>query len=287
VNAPPTPKFHDPVLEDRRIGPPNGLRVLAGIAAVGFAITFVGGVMFTVGLGKPVAAAFVVTGLALSFAMGLGAALEQRRRQKLLELADELEKLGYRVAFRFGRRVRPELVELSEPFANLAVLRGGAKSTAWAAIRLADERTGSLSNALLSHVHVQSDGRTTQVFKHVGAGVEAAPNWPRLRVTTENLGDKLARMLGRHTIRLDVPEFNDRFRVACKDEDFAVLLLSPAIQRWLTQTADRVESWHVANGWLICLRRGAGKLENALELADRAAEFRSMIDPPVFEYAKE
>ena len=272
----------EPLLEDNRLGPPHTIRALAMLAAVGFGITFVGGVMVTAGISRAVSVPLIVLGLFVSLGMGIGAAVAQHRRERLMTLADEMERAGYAPRFRHGSKPDASLTALALPFANLPELRSGLRGVVWGASR--DEPREE--TRVIAHEYVRHDGQTTSVLKHVAASRPAAPGWPALRVTTENLGGKLARALGRHTIRLDDPAFNDRFRVECADERFAVILLTPEIQRWLAETASKHETWHVADGWLTCLRRVRLPADEALPLAGRVEAFEGMIEPLVFEYGR-
>ena len=270
----------EPLLEDSRLGPPHAIRALAMLAAVGFGITFVGGVMITAGISTAVSVPLIVLGLITSLGMGIGAAVAQHRRERLMTLADELERAGFSPRFRRGSKPDAGLAALGLPFANLPELRQGLRGVVWGASRV-EPRAES---RLISHEFVRHDGQTTTVLRHVGASRPASTGWPALRVTTENLGGKLARALGRHTIRLDDQLFNERFRVECDDESFAVLLLTPEIQRWLSETASKHETWHVADGWLTCLRRVRRPADEALAVAERVATLETMLEPLVYEY---
>jgi len=270
----------EPLLEDSRLGPPHAIRALAMLAAVGFGITFVGGVMITAGISKSVSVPLIVLGLLVSLGMGVGAAVAQHRRERLMTLADELERAGFTPRFRRGSKPDAALAAVALPFANLPELRQGVRGVVWGASRVEPRA----ETRVMAHEFVRNDGQSTTVVKHIGASRPGAPGWPALRVTTENLGGKLARALGRHTIRLDDPAFNDRFRVECEDEAFAVLLLTPGVQRWLAETASKHETWHIADGWLTCLRRVRRPTDEALAVAARVWEFESMLEPLVYEY---
>ena len=61
-----------------------------------------------------------------------------------------------------------------------------------------------------------------------------APQWPKVRIRARRGFGRLLYRFGRRPgLVLDNPRFNEYFRAECEDEDFAILLLSPEMQRFL------------------------------------------------------
>jgi hypothetical protein len=79
-------------------------------------------------------------------------------------------------------------------------------------------------------------------------GATTAPAWPKVVVRSRSMS-LLGRLLGRSrgTV-LDDPEFNRRFRVDAQNEDFAIVLLSPDLQRLMLSEPKTV--WRIGPGGL-------------------------------------
>ncbi len=108
-------------------------------------------------------------------------------------------------------------------------LNRGANGVKWCAAGTIDGRQVHL----LEHAYAVSTGKSTHVVRHTIAATPCPTTWPHLKVEEENLLTKLAGALGRKDFQLESEAFNKRWRVSTDNEDFALLVLTPAVQEWL------------------------------------------------------
>ncbi len=127
------------------------------------------------------------------------------------------------------------------------------------------------------HVHIIHTGSTAApVYRSVFA-LETPP-WPSLTVRRKSgLGAALRRMFGSRDLQFDLPEFNRRFRVTTHDPDFALVLLSPALQRHIMSKPSVI--WRLMNGWLVLVYPGALRFDRAEASIARLRKFAELIPP--------
>lgn len=77
---------------------------------------------------------------------------------------------------------------------------------------------------------------------------------PHLVISSEGIWSKLMRAVGVRDIEVESPEFNERFRVRCDDERFAITLLDPAMIAWMLSPASGggTVTFEFRHGWMVC-----------------------------------
>ncbi len=107
--------------------------------------------------------------------------------------------------------------------------------------------------------------------------VMPAPQWPKVRIRARRGFSRLLYRLGRRPgLVLDNARFNERFRVECEDEDFAILLLSPAMQQFLLSKTN--VDWSAGGGAIKLFYRGALNKKRVARSLERLRRFRALID---------
>ena len=114
------------------------------------------------------------------------------------------------------------------------------------------------------------DGRALTIFQHayqVHTGqapipvyhtvyITDAPPWPHLTVTRRNLLGRILFRLGRRPgLLLDEDDFNAAMKVTTDDEDFALILLGPDLQRFLV--AKPSVAWSIQPGRVAMIYPGS------------------------------
>lgn len=88
--------------------------------------------------------------------------------------------------------------------------------------------------AVVEHLHIVSTGKSSHPVYWTFAIIDCPEHWPSLVLSEEHLGDKIMKLFGkdRSDVQTASKAFDDRWRVSCDDEDFAVLVLSEEVQAW-------------------------------------------------------
>jgi hypothetical protein len=114
-------------------------------------------------------------------------------------------------------------------------------------------RDGSLDSVFhYRHTTGTGDNRT---IHHRSAAVVAVPfDAPHLQIGRDGFWASLGRVLGIRDIEVESPEFNDRFRVRCPDERFAITLLDPTLIGWLLSPASGGGqiTYELRGPWMLC-----------------------------------
>jgi len=110
-----------------------------------------------------------------------------------------------------------------------------------------------------------------------------APQWPKVRIRARRGLSRVFYRLGRRPgLVLDNARFNERFRVECADEDFAILLLSPAIQLFLLSKTN--VDWSAGGGAIKLFYRGSLKKNRVSASLERLRRFRALIDEDLLSF---
>jgi hypothetical protein len=89
---------------------------------------------------------------------------------------------------------------------------------------------------------------------------------------------RLLRRLGvRRGLLLEDEAFNDRFRVTTDDEDFALTLLDPEMQRYMTEKTN--VTWHLHPGRAALIYSGAMRPERLEMACERLRGFWERVPP--------
>ncbi len=104
-----------------------------------------------------------------------------------------------------------------------------------------------------------------------------APNWPSLSIVPRTFWSKLfAWMSSRRGIVLENQAFNDAFTVTCKDESFAITLLSPEMQEFMLEKNAGLK-WRIGSEMLCMVYSGTLKLQRVPASLDRMRRFWALV----------
>lgn len=211
--------------------------------------------------------------LRLIILLGIVAALfafiftaRRKRKRRLKETKDvQLSSLGL-------TQLENAESEIKRQFGKLPELRHKGS------IKIA--YTGVLAGRELyvfSHQYAVNTGHASIPVNHTIYAVQT-PQWPKANIIPAGwMSLRIGSLFGRRSFKLDLPEFNRRFRVVTADEGFAITLLSPELQRHIiTKTTVK---WRVGDGWLCLIYSGAMTLDRASNSMRRLERFVELIPP--------
>jgi len=110
-----------------------------------------------------------------------------------------------------------------------------------------------------------------------------APNWPKVQIRARRGIAKLWYKLGKRTgIMLDDDAFNAAYKVTSKDEEFAIMLLSPELQAFILDkpTID----WSAGEGSIKLWYKGKLRKKRADKAIERMARFQTLIAQELFDW---
>lgn len=108
-----------------------------------------------------------------------------------------------------------------------------------------------------------------------------APLWPLVQIRARRGIGKLWYKLGNRTgMMLDDDAFNASYKVTCRDEEFAITLLSPKLQAFIMDkpTVD----WSAGNGAIKLWYKGKLRKKRIDQALNRLDKFQSFIEPELF-----
>lgn len=134
---------------------------------------------------------------------------------------------------------------------------------------------GDRQTVIFEHTYLVYNGSTMMPVNHTILST-AAPNWPKLSIAPRSWMSRLAERFGWESgFHLENAEFNNRFKVKTDDEDFALMLLSPEMQHFLSSKPG--VSWNIQPGRLCLIYYGPlrfGRLETSIA---RLEQFWSLV----------
>jgi hypothetical protein len=216
----------------------------------------------------------MITAMVASFGGAIGGViamasnLHRRRTQRLMK---EAQSIGLRPTLEMSRDARKRAFTL---FAGLTMLRGGEKDVRLHAVG----ESGGLPVEVIEHRHVVSTGKSAHVITHAASATPVPATWPRVSLTPRGAFAKLWEAVAGKDLQLEDDAFNQRWTVKSDTPDFAILLLSPDVQRFLAD-ADPRETWHVTPGALCRVVRSNFKPGGMAVAIRRVAAFRAMLHP--------
>lgn len=160
-----------------------------------------------------------------------------------------------------------------------AIKFGKARAIQW----VAEHAGPDGPERIFEHRYVVSTGKSAHTVLHTVATAPCPAAWPDVSIRARNLLHALLAMLGRRPLRLDDPAFNARWTVACAEPEFAVLLLTPDVQRWLL-SAPRAESWYIGRGQVVCLWHGRTDPALLPSLFERPRQFLALVPRELWEW---
>ena len=117
--------------------------------------------------------------------------------------------------------------------------------------------------------------------------LQAPVHWPKIQIRTRRGFAKwFAKSKSQSGILLDDDNFNRTFKVSSKDkergQDFAIMLLTPELQRFMLEKQG--VDWSVGEGAIKLWYRGKLKKKKADRAVDRLAHFESLIPDALYAY---
>ncbi|MDY7108308.1 MAG: hypothetical protein SYC29_06690 [Planctomycetota bacterium] len=138
--------------------------------------------------------------------------------------------------------------------------------------------TGSLDDrpvTAFQHFYMITTGQATVPIYHTVCVVEA-PNWPPTRIGRRNLLSRLLYRVGRRGgLLLEDESFNATRTVKAADEDFALALLHPEMQRFITAHPDAV--WQINPGHVALVAGGQMTFDRLDDRLQCLREFRRLV----------
>ena len=112
-----------------------------------------------------------------------------------------------------------------------------------------------------TYQYVIYTGKTTLVIRIAVTAMRLPAALPRLALTAETVGTKIARVFGGQDITLESDDFNNFYRVESDDQRFAYGVLHPRMMEWLLGPGRALTPWRIVGDDLICWRRETPKYE--------------------------
>ncbi len=162
-----------------------------------------------------------MAGMAGTIAFFVVAAERKRKRA----LFDRLRAHGFAVVEKVPKEDREAAFA---PFAAIAFLRHGAKGVRWSA----GGRVQGRDVRLVEHAYIIHTGKSSTAIVNVCVAAVGGSSWPLLTLTAESVLDRLGEKLGLGAdVKLEDGAFNNRWRIRCDDEGFALAVLGPEVQK--------------------------------------------------------
>ncbi len=180
---------------------------------------------------------------------------EKERKRKIERMVADM---GGTVTFTPSPSEEAEALEWAPFIATLPRGSAGVKM-------LARCKVDGKDVAVVQHRYTTSSGKHTKVHLNTAACMECPASWPSTTLAPETLFDRLGKAFGGEDIQLDDAEFNRAWRVRGDDEDFVVLLLTPEVQRWLTNYGTGC-TWQILQGSLMVISQRTIEPESLVNL---------------------
>ncbi|KGM10458.1 DUF3137 domain-containing protein [Cellulomonas bogoriensis] len=118
------------------------------------------------------------------------------------------------------------------------------------------------------HQYTVNHGKNQQTVSHHVVAVSLPAYLPKLELTPENLGTRLAKALGGQDIVLESEEFNRAWRVQAHDPRFAHDILSPRLMEYLLRPASRGHAWRIEGTDVLSWISGSTNLDSLARRLD-------------------
>lgn len=213
-------------------------------------------------------AGFLVTMVCLAIISG------RRRRKNLAERFTQLNFVGC---------ADPDKLQKEAAYNRFPLLhkmmKQGFRGVQW----YAEAPGSSPPMFFLEHTYVVSTGKSSHSVYHTAAVVAVPRSWGEVSVTRETVFTKIGKVFGLKDLDLEDPAFNKAWRVRASDENFALALLTPEVQRLLadTQAGFRNETWVVGSGSLALVVGYQIKPDDLAKLHARVTSFVEALAPEV------
>lgn len=172
-----------------------------------------------------------------------------RKRRAAIEA--KLTEIGLRPVVNPTKEQKQSAMPLSPALGKF--LRSGAKNVNWYAEGTLPGVSGfarDLPVRLIEHSYTIHTGKSNHTVYHTAAVVDAPGAWPAVTLTPETMFSKIGKALGMKDIEVEDPAFNKMWKVASTDENFALALLTPEVQKSLIASVKALgsENWVAGQG---------------------------------------
>ena len=109
-------------------------------------------------------------------------------------------------------------------------------------------------DSVFQYQYTVSSGENSTTYEFTAALIEVPFLSPHLTISTENWWSKIKRAVGLRDIEVESPDFNERYRVRCSDDRFAITLLDPAMIGWMLSPNSGLGSvtFEFLGPWMLC-----------------------------------
>lgn len=161
--------------------------------------------------------------------------------------------------------------------------------------------SGAMSGGTVRHyIEGSIEGRALRIGQHeymlsTGSAVIPimttaylldAPQWPLVKIRRRQLLCRILRALGRRArIELENEQFNKQFRVECRDEAFAITLLTPDAQTLLLEKPSI--KWIIGAGRIAMVYSGKLRADRMRYSLDRMRRFALAIPEELWDWTPE
>jgi hypothetical protein len=251
----------------------SAMRLLLMMVLGGLAAALAVGVVISRGGGGsvkwPIIVAIAVVAIGLVLCIIVISMMKRRRRQPDTVPDDLLERLPDGCTLAPIEEPEPQLHRAFGPLPRIP--RGG---------RAQHILRGELDGRAVTcfqHYYVIMTGQTVVPVFHTVV-VAAAPRWPAVSIRPRNGLGRLLLCLGfERGLMLEDDRFNRVFRVSAENEDFALTLLSPAMQRFMLEKP--TINWRVNPGAVAIVYLGRLRFDRIAWSLERMRRFWSLVEP--------
>lgn len=102
--------------------------------------------------------------------------------------------------------------------------------------------------------YTTGSGDDRRTYKRSCALIAVPFTAPHLTIGPEGFWSSIGRMIGRRDIEVESPQFNQRYRVRCDDERFAITFLDPPMIAWMLSphAGGGTVRFELGGPWMLC-----------------------------------
>ncbi len=215
---------------------------------------------------------FIIGGiLALVAVFGvLAYKAEQARKRKLVE---KFAQMGW------AHFPEPDDPARAAAFASLGGAWSDLDTRATGVKSAASGEAAGRAFTIVDHVYKTGSGKNQQTHTHTIAATPCPAGWPTIELAVNNIFTRsIGELFSSKSLKLEDPEFNKRWRVKTSSEDFAVLALTPELQRWASELPSDA-AVRLGGGAITLALRKRISAELVDGLLERCATLAAMLPP--------
>lgn len=102
--------------------------------------------------------------------------------------------------------------------------------------------------------YTTGSGKNRQIHRRSAVLVQVPFTAPHLKIGPEGFWSSIGKMVGVRDVEVESPQFNERYRVACDDERFAITLLDPSMIAWMLSphSGGGTVTFEFGGSWMLC-----------------------------------